>query len=112
MYWNILQDQHPVRIASAPQIDSSNGAPRQVVEVIVYRQTRDGGPGSEYLSTRIVTAGFLTRRTDRVEALDGTTDAPKTIATLSDEANESFAKFQAERASVSDISALAAELAD
>ena len=110
--WTILADTHPARIASAPQIDSSAGPARQVVEIVVYRQTRDGGEGSEYLSTRIVGAQFLTRRTERVEALDGTKTKPKSLQSLMDEAAESFAAYQATRSTVSDIASLEAELAD
>jgi len=110
--WTILDDVHPARIASAPQIDSSQGPARQVVEIIVYRQTRDGGNGSEYLSTRIVGAQFLTRRTERVEALDGTKAKAKSLQGLMDEAAASFAEFQATRSAASDISSLEAELAD
>ena len=110
--WSILADTHPARIVSAPQIDSSAGPARQVVEIVVFRQTRDGGPGSEYLSTRIVGAQFLQRRTERVEALDGKKNAPKSVAQLMDEAQASFAEYQAQRAQVSDITSLEAELAD
>ena len=110
--WTILGDTHPARIVSAPQIDSSQGPARQVVEVVVYRPTRDGGDGSEYLSTRIVGAQFLQRRTSRVEALDGTQKAPKPVAQLVDEAAASFAEYQAQRAQVNDIASLEAELAD
>lgn len=110
--WTILGDVHPARIVSAPQIDSSSGPARQVVEVVVWRQTRDGGDGSEYLSTRIVGAQFLVRRSIRVEALDGTPKAPKSVQALLDEATESFTAYQATRAQVSDIASLEAELAD
>ncbi|RLA41519.1 MAG: hypothetical protein DRR06_15840 [Gammaproteobacteria bacterium] len=112
MTWNILGDKHPVRVASAPQIDSSAGAARQVVEVVVYRATRDGGDDSKYLSSRIVSTAFLTRRTDRVEALDGTKNKPKPISALIDEAAEAFAAYQSTRAEASDIATLEAELAD
>ena len=110
--WTILGDTHPARIVSAPLIDSSQGPARQVVEIVVFRPTRDGGAGSEYLSTRIVGAQFLTRRTERVEALDGTKAKPKSVATLVDEAAESFAQYQSQRAQVNDIASLEAELAD
>lgn len=110
--WTILADTHPARIVSAPQIDSSAGPSRQVVEIVVYRQTRDGGEGSEYLSTRIVGAQFLQRRTERVEALDGTKAKPKSVAQLVDEAAASFAEYQAQRSTVNDIASLEAELAD
>jgi len=112
VYWTILQDQHTARIASTPQIDSSSGATRQVVEIVIWRETRDGGPGSEYLSTRIVGTQFLKPRTTRVEALDGKKDSPKPIGTLLDEAAASFEAYQQTRASVTDIASYEAELAD
>jgi hypothetical protein len=112
MTWSIMQDKWPARVLSAPQIDSSQGQPRQMVEVIVFRPTRDGGEGSEYLSTRLVGANFLQRRQERVEALDGPPGSPKSLETLNEEAEAAFATYQAEQGTTSNISLLEAELAE
>ena len=110
--WTIMQDQWPARIVSPPQIDSSQGQPRQMVEVVVFRPTRDGGEGSEYLSTRLVGTNFLKRRTERVEALDGPSGSPKSIEQLTEEAAEAFAAYQAEQGLATDVNLLEAELAE
>lgn len=99
------QDHYPVRITERPRLSNQNGQLVEVVNVIALRKNL---AGEEYTSERLLNTKFLKDRNTRCEALDGTKDAPKSIADLMAEHSTSVAQFQFDKASSLSVDALAA----
>lgn len=98
-------DEYPARIVDRPRISQDQrGRLVEVVNVIALRTNLEG---EQYLSSRLVVTQFLSDRTQRVAALDGTADQPKTIRDLIAEQASALSEFQAKQGAAMTVAELA-----
>jgi len=82
------------RVAGQPVIAYRNGRPELLAPVITVQKSL---AGETYLGERMHNLQFAFDRTERVELLDGTSEAPKSLADLIKEKSASTLAFFATR---------------
>lgn len=100
-------DIYPARIFDVVPGTDPNGRPSPLATVIVERHTLDG---ELYLADQDVPLRFLLPREERNEALDGTSEAPKSMKTLVAELTASKLAFITAQAAATTVAGLEAEL--
>lgn len=96
-------DVYGSRIAGPVTLHFVNGRPTEFVNVIELRTNRND---EQYLAERLVNLQYAWDRTEPIEQLDGTPDAPKTLQMLAAErmANlEAFRSTQGQEVSIEEL---------
>lgn len=99
-------DRYPARIVSNITVSPGPRGPMETATVITLQQNLQG---ETYLNERVADLRFVLDRTEQVEALDGTEEAPKSVAALIAERQAGLDQFLASREqsiSVADLGAM------